>query len=136
MTNPDFKRNTWTVTAGLIMAVLILAFACAAPEIMIKRMTNAIGPLLEEAKAAVYAEDYETASERCGIILDTIKAKSESLKLFFDHKAISELYSAALSAAAIAPAEDPAQLLEELCSEEAILDYLLQVNKAGIKGVF
>ena len=132
MKNPDFKASARTVWAAVIISAVLLTLVCVLPCVLIGRLYDEVSPLIDSARTAVSEEDYSSAEAYCKRITAAVEKDMRLLQLFYDHRDIYALYNAAASAEAIAPTEDPAQLLEELCSARTAIEMLRSRDRASI----
>lgn len=128
----DFKGIRKATAAALILSALALAFICIAPQVLIRGISEEIGPKLELAKELVKAEMTDKAVPHISEIRRAVEEKGDVLMFFFDHSRLLELKEACLTAELLAEAGDVTQLLSELGAIEAELEYLLHLNEAGI----
>ena len=136
MINPDFKLSAIKEAIALAAALTILLLACLLPELAVCRLYDKAHGMLAKAISAPDSENYEEAEELTRELAELLREKSDTLKLMFEHGDVYELYRAVESAYYIARSKDAAQLLEELCGAESMLEYMRRLNEASIINLF
>ncbi len=134
-TEQDFRRIRAVKTAALLISLLMLLFICAAPQLIIRRASEEISPLLSSAQGFVLADMTEKALPQIERIDEIFKERRGVLMLFFDHSLLWGLEESIRTSRLLAQVGDVEQLLSELAGIETELEYLLRLNEARMRNL-
>lgn len=132
------KSQSAAVVTALIMSTAFLSALFVLPEIYISELSEKINIKLDAAFEAVEKEDFAGANEYGKEIYSALKKAEPKLKLFMDHRDVSEIMNYALEAAGIdkyGDADAYMSFISDFTGIRIMLDFLKNNNSFSLSGV-